>query len=372
MKHPIRTIIIVALLVKCLYLIMGVIFGPQGIHSWSDILDLFSRNDTGWYKKIASWGYPLINHEDELYKKVDGRQIWGSSWAFFPAYPMLNRSLMLLFGCSFNSAAFTTAMVLSLLHFLLFFSFTRHFLNNDKLALQATILYILFPFHYHFSMFYTESLFLSALLMALIGVQQKKIWWSALALSVLVLTRPNGLVCLLPVWLYHLEQEGISLRVRNYKTIFRHSLFLILPVLAFAAYLYYQYEMTGYYNAFSIAQKGWGKSFVFPFKALFNGAGFEKQFNSVYVIIVMLYAIYVARKLPLSLNILIWINLLLPLTAGSTVSMSRYIAVLFPLFIILCMQVVPKIKNAYLLPIIFLLLQLWAFSYWLSADPFSY
>ena len=372
MKHPIRTIIIVALLVKCLYLIMGLVFGPEGIHSWSDLIAIFNRNDTGWYDNIATNGYARIHHIDELGKKLPDGTMIQSSWAFFPAYPMLNRSLMLLFGCSFNNAAFTTSIVLSLLHFLLFFSFTKYFLNNDKLALQATILYILFPFHYHFSVFYTESLFLSALLMAFIGVQQKKVWWSALALSVLVLTRPNGLICLLPVWLYHLEQEGIPLRIRNYKIIFRHSLFLVLPVLAFAAYLYYQYEMTGYYNAFSLAQKGWRKSFVFPFKALFNGASFEKQFNSVYVIIVMLYAIYVTKKLPLSLNILIWINLLLPLTAGSTVSMSRYIAVLFPLFIIFCMQVVPKIKNAYLLPIIFLLLQLWAFSYWLSADPFSY
>lgn len=373
MKHPIRTIIIVALLVKCLYLIMGAVFTPEGIHSWSDLLTLFNRNDSGWYQDIATNGYKQIHHIGELGMRLPDGNMLQSSWAFFPAYPMINRSLMLLFSCSFNEAAFASSMVLSLLNFLLFYSFTKYFLKDELMALKVTILYIVFPFHYHFSMYYTESLFISSLLLAFIGIQQKRLWWTTVALAVLVLTRPNGLVCLLPVWLYQLEQKGVALRPANFKALLKHTLFLFPAVLVFAAYLVYQYEMTGYFNAYSIAQRGWNKFFTFPLLALFRGSAVELQFNSVYVILVILFAIYSIRKLPLSLNVFIWINLLMPLCAGSTTSMSRYIAALFPLFIIFCVQVIPRVKHASVsLPIIFLLLQLWLFSYWLIGHPLSY
>lgn len=373
MKHPIRTIIIVALLVKCLYLIAGAIFTPEGIHSWSDLLNLFNRNDSGWYQDITINGYKRIYHIDELGKYYPDGRIVQSSWAFFPAYPMVNRSLMLLFSCTFNEAAFASSLVLSLLHFLLLYSFAKHFLKDENMALKVTILYIVFPFHYHFSMYYTESLFIASLLLAFIGIQQKRLWWSATALSVLVLTRPNGLVCLLPVWLFQMEQEGISLRWHNRKAIIRRSLWLFIPVIVFGAYLLYQHYMTGHYNAYSIAQRGWNKFFTFPLLALFRGSAVELQFNSVYVIIVILFAGYCMRKLPLSLNLLVWINLMLPLCAGSTTSMSRYITVLFPLFILLCVMLIPKMKRSYaVLPSIFLLLQLWAFYYWIVSSPLSY
>ncbi|WP_222164949.1 hypothetical protein [Edaphocola aurantiacus] len=372
MKHPIRTIIIVALLVKCLYLIMGAIFSPEGIHNWNDLIAVFNRNDAGWYENIATNGYPRIHHIDELGKRLPDGSLIQSSWAFFPAYPMLNRSLMFLFGWSFNGAAFLTSLVLSLVHFTLFYSFAKHFLKDENMALKATILYIVFPFHYHFSMYYTESLFLSALLMAFIGIQQQRLWWSATALIVLVLTRPNGLICLLPVWLYQLEQKGVALRPANFKAMLKNSLFLVPAVMIFAAYLVYQYEMTGYFNAYSIAQKGWNKFLTFPLLALFRGGAIELQFNSVYVILVILFAIYSIRKLPLSLNIFIWINLMMPLCAGSTTSMSRYIAALFPLFLVGCMLVLPKVKKSYILSSSLLLLQLAAFYFWLEWHPLSY
>jgi hypothetical protein len=130
--------------------------------------------------------------------------------------------------------------------------------------------------------------------------------------------------------------------------------------------------MTGYFNAYSIAQKGWTKFLTFPLLALFRGGAIELQFNSVYVILVLLFAIYSIRKLPLSLNVFIWINLMMPLCAGSTTSMSRYIAALFPLFLVGCMLVLPRIKKTYILSCSLLLLQLAAFYFWLEWHPLSY
>ena len=66
--------------------------------------------------------------------------------------------------------------------------------------------------------------------------------------------------------------------------------------------------MTDHYFAFIKAQAGWYKEFMFPLLSLFRRGDLATQFNSVYTILFMLLAIVMAKKLPLSLNVLIWIK----------------------------------------------------------------
>ncbi|MEZ4805524.1 MAG: hypothetical protein R2852_08605 [Bacteroidia bacterium] len=60
-----------------------------------------------------------------------------------------------------------------------------------------------------------------------------------------------------------------------------------------------------------------------------------KQFSSVYCIIIMIIAILHFKRWPMSFNVLVWIGLLLPLSAGSVISFTRYSSSLFPYFTIL-------------------------------------
>jgi hypothetical protein len=129
----------------------------------------------------------------------------------------------------------------------------------------------------------------------------------------------------------------------NWKNIGISCLFLAGP-LALVLYGMYQYQMTGNYMAFGAAQAGWGRRFMFPFMAFFREGDVRMQFNSVYTILVMVYAIYFARKMPLSFQLLVWIGLLLPLTAGSVVSMPRFISMLFPLIFIGCVLLATEIE----------------------------
>jgi hypothetical protein len=64
--------------------------------------------------------------------------------------------------------------------------------------------------------------------------------------------------------------------------------------------------MTGYYFAFSIAQAGWYREFMFPLFAFFRRGDFATQFNSVYTILVIILSAMIWKKLPLSMNLLAW------------------------------------------------------------------
>jgi hypothetical protein len=252
--------------------------------------------------------------------------------------------------------------------------------TDERKAFYISLLFLVFPFHYYFSMFYSEALFFTLLIFSFILIYQRKYSWLPLLLIPLTLTRPNGLIVLLPLYLYYLEGEGLlSKKHFTFKRLFSWkntgiTCLFATGVLSFTAYCIYQYRLTGYYNAFTIAQAGWGKSFTLPWQALFSGSEFYVQFNSVYTILTVIYAIYICHKIPLSWNILIWISLIFPLLGGNTMSMPRFISVIFPIMLVLGTQLfaLQKIKINYILLFCFFGLQLWCFTYWLMRLPFSY
>ena len=81
------------------------------------------------------------------------------------------------------------------------------------------------------------------------------------------------------------------------------SLFFITGPITFLIYGLYQYKMTGEFFAFSIAQAGWYREPTIPILAFFRRGDFATQFNSVYTIVFILYAIWSYKKLPFSLNL---------------------------------------------------------------------
>ncbi|MEJ2595552.1 MAG: hypothetical protein P8100_10615, partial [bacterium] len=169
----------------------------------------------------------------------------------------------------------------------------------------TTLLLMVFPFHYYFSMFYTEALFFTFLVGSFLSISKKKYSLFSILLAALVLIRPNGIVMMLPLYLYMLEKEGIfqkkkllwpELMAKN--NLARTAWFLSAP-LVFVIYGYYQWKMTGEFFAFSIAQEGWYREPRFPFLSLFREGNLANQFDSVYAIAFMILAIIGWKKLPL-------------------------------------------------------------------------
>ncbi|TVR37040.1 MAG: hypothetical protein EA392_13745 [Cryomorphaceae bacterium] len=377
-RRSLLVLIGVTLLVKVGYLLFSMVLAGE-THNQSLLqhyLNDMYKNDVGWYKTIATEGYPEVHSRRDLgYSKDD--EYHQSAWAFFPMYPLLNRATMWLTGWNYLYSALFWSILLSASTAILLAQLGFVWFKNTLKALYFSLLMVLFPFAFYYSMFYTEALFMSLLLGTFLAVHHRRYMLLAALLIPLSLVRPNGIVVLVPLYLYHLEARGWLMGfspqwkgVFSRQNILHTSAFLTAP-LAFLAYCYYQWLETGYFFAFSIAQQGWYREFMFPLLALFRQGDAATQFNSVFTIVLILFAVWSWRKLPLSFNVLVWIGILLPLTSGSVTSMTRFATTLFPLFLVLS-ATMEQLRLRYLLLLLAFALQLWSYTAWLHAHPLSY
>lgn len=373
-------IIVIALLIKVIYVLFsyGVkqYNGQKVAFNYESVIDVFKKNDTYWYEKISLEGYPSIRYLNEI-GYHDGTNFYQSVWAFFPFYPILITITKNVTGLNIDSSLLAISLIFSLSLFVLFYFLIKELYGRSSEALFFVLLLITMPFHYYFSVFYTESIFLFLIIGNFYAVLKRKYLIMFLMIIPLILIRPNGIIILIPLYLFMLEHEGLLKRYKfNFRGIFNKkniklSLYFFSGPIAFLGYAIYQYYLTGEFFAFSIAQKGWYRDFMFPLFAFFRHGDMATQFNSVYTILFILLAVIVWKKTPLSFNILIWLSLLLPLTSGSVMSMPRFISVIFPFTIIIGKQIF-KMKNKWgLLGIIFLI-QLASFYFWVVDDPMSY
>lgn len=380
LRRNILIIVITALLIKLIYFgfAVGVFeFIPSKSFKadYSGLISTLKKNDAFWYEKIALDGYPVIEDKLEL-GYSEGSEFKQSEWAFYPFYPFLVKTLTNIPGVDYNLSFLLISLIFSLLGFVLFYIFLEGYFNKPRESLFITLLFITFPFHYYFSVFYTEAIFFCFLMGSFVSIQQKKYWLTSLLIIPLTLIRPNGIILLIPLYLFMLEGEGLFKGGFSLKKIFQkenifRSLFFLAGPIAFFVYGIYQLEMTGEFFAFSIAQQGWYREFMFPLLALFREGNLANQFNSIYTILFILIAAFSWKKFALSLNVLIWLSLLLPLTSGSVQSMPRFISLIFPFSILVGSWVYTwKYRNV-ALSVLFLL-QLFTYFFWLTDMPISF
>ena len=363
--------------IKIIYLIFAaVIMKNLSVISFTGYLNLTYNLDSGWYNKIVENGYPKITEKDAIGYGQDGIYCQ-SEWGFFPFYPLMNKALMKLFHINFQQSGFIISILFSFLSLLGFYQICKLYVSDEKKAFYISLVFLLFPFHFHYSMMYTEAVFFTFMIYSFLAIYYRKYWIVALLLIPLVLTRANGIVLLLPLYLFFLEREGVlSKKKFDFKLFFSReiilkSLFFTTAVLAFLLYCFYSKHITTHFFAYSIAQRGWDRNLMFPFLSLFRKGSFPVQFNSFYVLAVMAYAVWIWKKNSWSWNILIWIGLLFPLCSGTVDAMPRYMSIIFPLFIHFGTWIYTK-KINYAFLILLIMAQLAVFYLWVTCHPYSW
>lgn len=334
---------------------------------FTDLFKIYFHSDSGWYKDIALYGYKEIPENIR-----NGWTLRNQHFAFFPMLPICISWLMKATGLSFYMAAFIINCIslYALVNYFYRFLIILQIYKNTAFGL--VVLFLVFPFCLHIYFIYTESIFFTLLIACFYYLTIKKYWAFGLAAILLTLTRPNGIFMALPLYIYLLEQNG-KLNLTNILNSLKQTktYFLMVMPLAFIAWMYYQYLTCGDWFAFSTAQKGWGKHSGMPNKALFKEGYWQYQFMSAYAVISILIAIWAFKKWRTSFNTLVWINLLMPLIAGSAISIARYISVLFP-YTLLLEKTVEKRKTYYILLGIFISCSIVCFYFWLKGDALMY
>jgi Gpi18-like mannosyltransferase len=367
-------IIVIILSLKLIYISFGILY----IHSQNinvshleDFTSLFCKNDCGWYKGIVENGYEsTLNFEDSI--KIDANNYRQSEWAFFPLYPFLISILMKILNINFYLSAFILSLIFNYLVLQHLYLFLLDKFNNTNKALYSTIFFATFPFNFYFSIFYTESLFLAIVLISYNSIKQNRLFIFSICMLLIPLIRPNGILLIIPFLFYIIEINKIKINdLYRLDTYFKNKEIFIpfISFISFSCWSLYQLKHTGSLFAFSIAQKGWNKTIQMPYKSLFYNSTFEL---SILFIILILIAIYQCIKIhSFSFSFFILSQLLLPLIAGSIISIHRYSSIIFPLFYPISNKMYSK-KIKYILIFIFLILQLTMFYLYLKEHPLSY
>lgn len=298
----------------------------------ADVLEklrpLATRGDSGWYLHIADRGYERIPFDPTE----------SHNWAFFPLWPLVWRAAATVTG-----GFLLTGIVLANL----FFFFALLVLHRvaiafglDENAADRTVFYVAaFPTSYFFSLPMSESLFLLLTVGSFLAAKRNSWWIASLLAALAASTRVSGLL-LLPALLIMQRQTDGRLKP-GLKT-----LSLALVPLGVVAYMAYLKSITGNALAFLEIQPAWGRKAQFFVITLFEYLGdplelsYKWNFKSLNFLAAMLgfvCGLVLLQRKQWALGVFTLGAVLLPLSSGTLQSMTRYMMVVFPIFIVLAM-----------------------------------
>jgi Gpi18-like mannosyltransferase len=271
--------------------------------------------------------------------------------AFYPLFPFLIKTFRPLFFGNSMLAGLALANLFSLVFIVFFYKFVRD-LFEAQTAFIASLFLLAFPTGFYLSLIYTESLFLMLAIMFFYFLYQHKLWPALFTVFLLPLSRPQGILLLIPLGVF-LLLPGVRKKIEY-----------LLPLSLIAGLLVYFLDMqflTGSFLAGITAQKyfvsnvsllsflnplGWiSQNFFYSSLSLhgFTGSLIDRFF--FLCALVLLYFTY--RKLDKVLFCYALLIALTPVFTGSFMSYTRYFLLSFPFFITL--STLLKEKSAYLI-----------------------
>jgi len=304
----------------------------------SDLELRLSPYDGPQYLNIAYYGYEKMAKEDP---KI---------YAFFPLYPFLIRIFSPLTANNYTVAGLLISFVC---HFLGVIYFYRLILldSDEKTARNSVKYFLIYPTAIFFLAVYTEALFflLSILVFYLI---RKRNWWLAGLFGLLgAISRPPGILLLVPFvieYLIYLKEIRIQGLLDFFKKSRANFLSAALIPAGLLAYFYYVYLTTGDLFFYFKALDYWGRnniSFlnvprtVYDHLANFNQLNLHSfhssQIDVVFGLFFLLLVPLMLKYLRFSYWIYAFLLLALPLSSNDTMSLTRYLSVSFPHFILL-------------------------------------
>ncbi|OGC03053.1 hypothetical protein A3H38_05100 [candidate division WOR-1 bacterium RIFCSPLOWO2_02_FULL_46_20] len=271
--------------------------------------------------------------------------------AFSPLFPCLIGLGRIFLGGNSLVAGLFLSNLFSFTAIIFFYLFVKKMFDAPA-ALAASILFLSFPTSFFLGLVYSESLFIMLVMIFFYCLYQNKVWPVLITGWLLPLTRPQGILLLVPVLI-----RAFPIRPNSQKKIFLAAPVMLLG--GFASYLFFmkyytgdyfsglaaqQYFVSGYSIGNMAALPAW---FVRNFTAALRFHGFTNSLidRSFFVVfILLLYPIF--RKLDKTLFVYALVMALVPVLAGSFMSYTRYLLPVFPIFMVLA--VLLKEKYLYL------------------------
>jgi Mannosyltransferase (PIG-V) len=317
---------------------------PGLTHAIADpVLSPLARWDAVWYLRIADSGY----------RGSDARA------AFFPLYPLLVRSLSAPLGGS-PAALLVAAYVLAMAAFAGALALLYRLVSLElgrALARPTLLLLSVFPAAVFFGAPYAESLFLLLAVAAFLAARTDHWAWAGAAAAGAAATRSAGVLLLVPLVMLWWTSRGRRAR---------DAAWLALVPLGLAAYALFLGLTEGDALRFLDVQDAWSRDLTVPLGSAWDGlvaawdglrqltsgqkdvvyfevaAGDPYRIAAINIMLfgTLVFAVIactgVLRRLPAAYGTWVAVSLLLPLTfpvkPQPLMSLPRFVAVLFPIF----------------------------------------
>ncbi len=350
-------------------LIIG--FPPSAVRpiSADPLHDLPARWDALWYEKIARVGYRY-----QPPPPPDAQQ----PIVFFPLHPMLMRTV----------AAFTTpdrtpattydeyleirqvhlvwdGLLISLVAFcaalVVLYRWAELHAGADAAA-ATVVLLSTYPFAVYFSAPYTESLFLLLVTGTCFAFERNRLGVAGATGLLAGLTRPNGAMLSLVLAILALK----PLQRREAGWIRRTSAGLLaaaMPGIGMLLYSAYIYRMTGNPFGWIEAQAAWGRGrevtanhFAWIVRTI-GDEGVLAYVRALPAEVVQIAAVAFAlalvwpvwRRIGPAYAVFVLANVVLPIVQGGVLSLGRFTATLFPLFLALALLLPPERRTSWII-----------------------
>ena len=203
------------------------------------LLNPWAHWDGVWFLRIAANGYADPH-----------------SPAFFPLYPLAVHGAGRLLGGNLELGG----IVLSLVVFAGCCALLFALVNADlgpRIALLSVAFLALFPTSFFFQAIYSEGLFLLLTLACFLFAREGRWWLAGLAGLLATLTRSAGVLLVVPMLLYYFEQRGWRLARTDV-----HVLAVMLVPAGLAIWIAYLWHRAGDPLAFAHVQRDWGRAFA--------------------------------------------------------------------------------------------------------------
>jgi hypothetical protein len=287
-------------------------------HSWNPV-PMYVQWDSGWYLSIVEHGYAL--HAPGEFANL----------VFFPLYPLLTKIAGVVLLGNYGMAGWLVSSTALVGACVVFSRLVREFHPGVDARLVLVFL-LLFPTAFFLNAVYTESLFL-LLSVASIYNARKERWWVAGVIGIFAaLTRVTGILLVLPLAWEYARANDFNLR----KMARVDALAAGLPALGTLAFFLFHYVVFDNFLIFFELQRAWGRAFTFNpdhFHFLSHPAITNFGLDIFFVALGLVASIYMAWRVRASYGLYMLATIGVALATGTTVSIGRYILVLFPMYI---------------------------------------
>jgi hypothetical protein len=277
--------------------------------------------DAAWYRDIAHYGYDGV-------PKVGLR--------FFPLFPMLARVVAGIPGVSPGLATLLVANVCALAAGVLVFELAHREGRSIALASRAVWILYLAPSAFVLVMGYAEATLMTATLVALLALRSRQWWIAAAAGLVAGLTRPVGVLLVVPA-LFEAWHARAAITRRQLAGAIAA---LVAPAAGAGAYLAWAEHRTGdllypvSVQQISTSRGGW----VDPFRAVWragrlaaHGGHLSAGIHVVTVVVLVGLIVVLWRRWPASFTAYAIAAVVVALSANNLDSLERYALSTVPL-----------------------------------------